>query len=198
MPDYYCSACDEEFFDRSEMAVLSPCQLCGAEETVSLAESEPLVPEPVSRSVDPRVEARAAAEALLVERGVTGPPVDVVSIAEALGLQVSYTALGDVDGELREGRIRVNKDHDLGRQRFTIAHELGHLRLHTHHGGRGKEAERQADAFAGALLLPPALLGAAVAAEPDFERLRRRFVVSRPALMIALTQANLISNVSSS
>src|SRR5690606_8603385 len=40
------------------------------------------------------------------------------------------------------------------RRRFTVAHELGHLVLHRHGALAGREAEREADAFAGALLVP--------------------------------------------
>ncbi|MGB7587265.1 MAG: ImmA/IrrE family metallo-endopeptidase [Solirubrobacterales bacterium] len=196
MPDYYCSECEEEFFDRSMVVAPGPCQLCGADETVSLAEDEH-PPEPPTRQLDPRAEARAAAETLLAEQGVSAPPVDVVAIAEALGLQVSYSALGDVDGELRGDRIRINRDHHPVRQRFTIAHELGHLRLHTSHGA-GAVVERQAEVFAGALLVPPGLLRAAVVEQSDFEALRHRFEVSRPALTIALREANLTGRVSNS
>ena len=110
---------------------------------------------------------------------------------------VARRPLGEVSGELRNGRVIVNSAHHLVRQRFTIAHEIGHHRLHTRHGNPGSEAERQADAFAGALLVPPAMLRAAVAEDTDFDALRRRFAVSRPALSIALDQAHLSSRVSS-
>lgn len=191
MPEFICSDCEESFFDRSEMAPLSPCPCCGEEDTVSLYTEDPEPPELPTKQVDPRAEARAAAAALLAEQGITSPPVDVIAIAEALGLEVVYASLGDVDGELREARIRVNKDHHPVRQRFTIAHELGHHRLHTLHGDRGQQIEQQADAFAGALLIPRPLLRAAVAEDPDFERLRHLFGVSRPALKIALSEGRL-------
>ena len=38
--------------------------------------------------------------------------------------------------------------------RFDAAHELGHLVLHRHGPPRGIEAERQANAFASAFLMP--------------------------------------------
>lgn len=195
MPDYICSECEETFFERSDMPLFSPCQNCGAEDTVSLYTEEPEPPELHTHVEDPRVEARAAAEAVLAEREITTPPVDVIAIAEALGLEIAYAALGEIDGELREGRIRVNEEHHRVRQRFTIAHELGHHRLHTVHGERSQQVERQADAFAAALLMPPSMLRVAVAENPDFHHLRCLFEVSRQALTIALGHARLTSQV---
>jgi predicted nucleic acid-binding Zn-ribbon protein len=198
MPTYYCRECEEEFFDRARMAELSPCPNCGEDGTVTLADEEPSVPEPPARSVDPVAEARAAATALLAEQEIIEPPVDVVAIASALGMPIAYEALGNVDGELRKGRIRVNKDHHPVRQRFTIAHEIGHVRLHTSHGVRGSKAEREANAFAGTLLVPPSMLRVAVTATPEFERLRQLFQVSRDVLSIALDQARLTAKLSNS
>jgi uncharacterized protein DUF955 len=197
-PDFTCSACEEGFFDRSEMPLLSPCPNCGEDGTVSLDLEDPEPTESPSRStLDPRAEARSAADALLTELGIDVPPIDVVAIARKLGLKVEYVTLGNVSGELRNGRIRVNKDHHRVRQRFSIAHELGHVRLHTSHGTRGTLAERQADTFAGALLVPPSMLRAAVADDPDFDRLRHRFDISRDVLTIALEQARLTGRLSS-
>ena len=55
------------------------------------------------------------------------------------------------------------------RQRFTLAHELGHLILHSRLGSQAENAEEEADRFAGALLLPRE-----VAAEVFSERLTLR------------------------
>lgn len=176
------------------MPLLGPCQLCGAEESVSLAEEEPEPPEapaPPLRAPDPRAEARAAAAALLAELGIEEPPVDAVGIAAALGTSVSYVPLGAVSGELRGGRILINRDHHRLRRRFTIAHEIGHLRLHAGRGRGDPEVERQADAFAAALLIPPLMLREACASGADLAGLCWLFEVSRPAIGIALREANL-------
>jgi predicted nucleic acid-binding Zn-ribbon protein len=196
MPDYICTECEETFFDRSEeMPLLSPCPNCGEEETVSRYTEFPEIPEPPTKSVDPIEEARAAAGILLAEQGISEPPVDVEAIAKALGLEVTYVFLGDVDGELREGKIRINADHHVHRQRFSIAHELGHFTLHGAAIERNQEMERQANSFAAALLIPQPLLRQAVAETTDFEVLRRRFAVSRDALKIALEKARLSKRV---
>jgi Zn-dependent peptidase ImmA (M78 family) len=176
------------------MPLLGPCQLCGAEQSVSLAEEEQEPPEASgrpARAPDPRADARAAAAALLAELGIEKPPVGVVGIAAALGTRVSYVPLGAVSGELREGRILINRDHHRLRRRFTIAHEIGHLRLHAERGGRDSEAERQADVFAATLLIPPPMLREAAASGADLAGLCRFFEVSRPAIGIALEEANL-------
>lgn len=195
MPSYRCGACGQSFFERSRLAELSPCQLCGADGEVALETDDPPPPAPAERRVDPRAAPREAAAALIEECGITGPPVDVETIAQQLGAPVSYVALGAVDGELRDGRILVNRTLHRVRQRYTIAHEIGHLRLHGDSKRAGGEIEREAQVFAGALLVPPPWLAVAVAENPGFEAIRARFEVSRDALSIALAQARLSGRV---
>ena len=72
---------------------------------------------------------------LLEKNGVTGPAVPVEKIAKAEGLIVTKKHLDDdVAGFLlrSEGAkfIGVNRSQAPTRQRFTIAHELGHALLH--------------------------------------------------------------------
>lgn len=62
-------------------------------------------------------------------------PVPVEDIAHQLGVLLSFRPFaGDISGMLfREGELcvlGVNSAHAHTRQRFTIAHELGHLILH--------------------------------------------------------------------
>lgn len=76
-----------------------------------------------------------AATELLTQFRVGAPPVPVQDIAEGLGVRLHYRPFeGDVSGMLfRHGESRVlgvNSSHGHKRQRFTIAHELGHLSLH--------------------------------------------------------------------
>lgn len=80
---------------------------------------------------------RPIAEALLAAEGIHKPPVPVERIARSLGAQVRYAPFeGELAGMLirdADGRgvvIGVNSLHHPNRQRFTIAHECGHLRLH--------------------------------------------------------------------
>ncbi|HEX4307299.1 MAG TPA: ImmA/IrrE family metallo-endopeptidase [Solirubrobacterales bacterium] len=191
MPEYRCGECGETFFERSGLAAFSPCQNCGADGTVELDADEDM-PDPVAeRRVDPREAPRAAAATLLAEFAIERPPVDVEGLARKLGAPVTYAPLGNVEGEFRDGRIVVNRAFSRVRQRYTIAHEIGHLRMHADGDRSGPEVEREAQAFAGALLVPPPMLAAAVAEDDGFDSLLERFDVSRDALSIALSQASL-------
>ncbi len=55
--------------------------------------------------------------------------------------------------------VVVNQEHPGERQRFTLAHELGHLVLSLEHAGN---SEKAADRFAGAFLIPAEALWAEV------------------------------------
>jgi Zn-dependent peptidase ImmA (M78 family) len=79
---------------------------------------------------------REAARVILKEHRVKAPPVPVERIAEQLGAKVRYSPFeGELAGMLvrsEDGRtvIGVNSLHHPNRQRFTVAHECGHLLLH--------------------------------------------------------------------
>jgi Zn-dependent peptidase ImmA (M78 family) len=83
------------------------------------------------RNVDPVQRAQQVLEA----HNVRNFPVPVDKIAKALGAQLRFSPLDD---EL-SGMIYIKDDipiigvnalHHPNRQRFTIAHEIGHLELH--------------------------------------------------------------------
>jgi Zn-dependent peptidase ImmA (M78 family) len=74
-------------------------------------------------------------DGLLLENNVHSAPVLVETIARNLGATIAYRDFDeDVSGLLvRQGSsavIGVAKNQSQERQRFTIAHELGHLLLH--------------------------------------------------------------------
>lgn len=80
---------------------------------------------------------RPIVERLLHAQGIKEPPVSVQAIARSLGATVRYAPFkGELAGMLirddddRGVVIGVNSLHHSNRQRFTIAHECGHLRLH--------------------------------------------------------------------
>jgi len=50
--------------------------------------------------------------------------------------------------------IFINTRKSAEHSRFDAAHDLGHLVLHRHGGPRGQNAEREAQAFAAAFLMP--------------------------------------------
>lgn len=67
---------------------------------------------------------------------VTGPAVPVEKIARSLGAELRFLPYdGELAGMLARNVgakpvIGINSRHSKARQRFTIAHELGHLTLH--------------------------------------------------------------------
>jgi Zn-dependent peptidase ImmA (M78 family) len=81
-----------------------------------------------------------AAHGLLVQAGISGPPVPVEQLARNVGAAVSYQPFEaeDISGLLYRAAgkmpvIGVNSTNPKVRQRFTIGHELGHLTMHKGH-----------------------------------------------------------------
>jgi len=72
----------------------------------------------------------------LAKHGFTDLPVDVARLAKLESVEVDQADFGDeISGVLMKDGDRaiigVNARHAPTRQRFTIAHELGHFLLHT-------------------------------------------------------------------
>ncbi len=158
------------------------------------------------------------AQSLLRDNEVAAPPVPVERIAKTLGARLRYSPLDDeLSGMIyvNEGTpiIGVNALHHPNRQRFTIAHECGHLILHKAQitkevhvdkdfpmlmrdsvsAAGVDEMEIEANLFAAELLMPEALLTKALGNEPfdiDDESavsaLGRSFKVSPSAMRFRL------------
>jgi Zn-dependent peptidase ImmA (M78 family) len=150
--------------------------------------------------------------ALLAQHEQTQPPVRIERIAKSLGLELRSGDLDDVSGVLvRKGSsaiIATNSTQNVQRQRFTIAHELGHFLLHEgiiNHVDRSfrvnfRSAESsqatnveeiEANHFAAAILMPKHMLDARSADEAlDNDAmvadLARDFRVSRLAMSLRL------------
>jgi Zn-dependent peptidase ImmA (M78 family) len=82
-----------------------------------------------------RSKARELAREIIRERGINQPPVNVEDIARAYAIEIlRHRFEGPESGfALRDNNrmyIGVNTQTSRRRQRFTIAHELGHLLLH--------------------------------------------------------------------
>lgn len=109
---------------------------------------------------------RVSAAQLLEWADIKAPPVPVEHICRRLGVQVHPITDPGWDGALKvengQAHIWYNSGVAPTRQRFTVAHELGHLVLHdgdvefrdriTLLGVSPKE--RQANKFAAELLMP--------------------------------------------
>lgn len=153
---------------------------------------------------------------LLEKAGIATTPVPVERIARQEGVQVRYAPL---DGELsgmsyiKDGIpiIGVNSLHHRNRQRFTLAHELGHVRLHQTELEKGIHLDRgslrrdwlaaqgaddheiEANAFAAELLMPKFILDVAIGGrridledDDEIDILARRFRVSSAAMRYRL------------
>jgi Zn-dependent peptidase ImmA (M78 family) len=160
--------------------------------------------------------AREAAKELLWQSKVEKPPVPVERIARRLKAEVRYEPFdGELSGMLfREGGrviIGVNASHPKTRQRFTIAHELGHMTMHDErhriHIDRGFPVRRrdvrssegedveemEANGFAAELLMPAVMLERDLEGkDPDYEDdeltrwLANRYKVSLQAMAVRL------------
>jgi Zn-dependent peptidase ImmA (M78 family) len=144
------------------------------------------------------LRAKQKARQILSQHHVKGAWVDVFLLARKLPEVAAVQAMAlddDISGALlpvSEGKwlILVNNDHPLARQRFSVAHELGHLYLHQYrvpHADRTMKLrdaqssqgsafeEIEANQFAAELLMPRALLlealdGQVIEYEPDNSR----------------------------
>ena len=162
--------------------------------------------------------AKQAARDVLSRFG-SNVPVDVVSIAEAHGIEVRLEGMEDeVSGMLvAQGDrpiIGVNALHHSNRRRFSVAHELGHYLLHRDQDqvfidaavffrSEGATAntwiqEKEANVFAAELLLPERAIQEAWRTDPidvfddvAIKRWADRFGVSPQALLIRLTELDL-------
>ena len=156
-------------------------------------------------------EARRRAQQVLEMVGVTTPPVDVNRIADFLGFIVipfdfpdSVSGLTFIEGDVKS--IGVNMNHASARQRFSIAHELGHY-LSGHeaydHSKTQVEVgptflnphnrqESEANEFAAELLMPEPFLRRDLAHYGlDVPTLAARYEVSEQAMWIQLIDLKL-------
>jgi Zn-dependent peptidase ImmA (M78 family) len=88
-----------------------------------------------------RAEIERRAAEVLQKAAATNLPIDPLKIAGALGVNVHVDTLEDkVSGVLivkgPDRNVLINASHHPNRQRFTLAHELGHLVLHDADGDR--------------------------------------------------------------
>ncbi|MCS7202577.1 MAG: ImmA/IrrE family metallo-endopeptidase [Dictyoglomus sp.] len=122
---------------------------------------------------------------ILLYFSIGKPPIKPDLIAYGLGLKIILSpSLGNISGFIcsfnNSGVILVNKYHPLTRQRFTIAHELGHYFLH-HKSFLSFEEDKimriQANNFAGTLLLPYFLLERYLYLHPS--KISKIFMVSQ-------------------
>lgn len=80
-------------------------------------------------------KAQNSALKLLKECGYVKPPIDPVQIAKMLGISVHSASFPnpEVSGlyDFEKNIIYINDRDSVERQTFTIAHEIGHFKLHS-------------------------------------------------------------------
>jgi hypothetical protein len=191
MPMLRCTEqeCGHMWFERSALAEGTECEVCG--EPTELVGVDDDAPAELAGSVAAASDrshpahARAKAREVAKAHGFVRPPVVVHTIARTLGFTVHPSHnLGTLRARLVGDVIEVNANEPVVAQRFSVAHELGHHFLGTLHGS-GQTAEREADAFAGELLVSGPMLREALRDTTDARELRDRFKVSRDVLRIA-------------
>lgn len=140
------------------------------------------------------------AKRILDEFGFSAPPINPVTIARELGVQVSFVSLPEhpnVSGfyDAEDDAIYVAKGEYPKRQTFTIAHELGHRLLHREWAATNDyrvmlrdqslmvvdEKEQEANTFAAHLLVPRNMLDE-YRHVASIEELSTLFVVSMPVI----------------
>jgi len=167
------------------------------------------------------------ASELLDRAGITNTPVDLNQVLAVAGIKAQAVDLGeDVSGLLavqnRIGVIAYSENQGRQRQRFTIAHELGHFLLHLPEGNqdtvfldkdfivkyRSNKAytetemrqEQEANTFAASVLMPKELIFKTLArkdmqklSETDLiETLAQIFEVSVPAMTFRLSNLSIL------
>ncbi len=123
-------------------------------------------------------------------------PVPIETIASLCGYQVILltTLPPELSGivSLDKKLIGINGKHHPRRQRFSLAHELGHILLKHPPEARSTQDEirrfnREADLFAAELLMPSNDLRTMAVKESDLSILRMRYDVSNEALRLKLS-----------
>ncbi|MFD2839363.1 ImmA/IrrE family metallo-endopeptidase [Populibacterium corticicola] len=162
--------------------------------------------------------ATRAAEAILKtlivdDEGAFVPPIDPYDIAEQMGIDVYLAVMPDKKSGFIEkktpddqAKVYINHRHSPVRQRFTLAHELGHyfyetlqgnecfdsLNREDGHANLGTDPkERWANKFAAALLMPGGPLQTLVAQGETLPELASTFDVSEAAMSYRLSNLGL-------
>lgn len=146
----------------------------------------------------------AAADTLRRMWGLGELPIkNMVHLLEAKGVRVFSLAIDatEVDAfsmwRQETPFVFLNTKKSCEHSRFDAAHELGHLVMHRHGPPSGQDAEREANAFASAFLMPRgSVLGKAprLATIDHLVKLKRIWTVSVAALTYRLHSVGVLSD----
>ena len=142
---------------------------------------------------------------LIIEQHQERAPVPIIAVSEDLGLPVFFLNgfRDNISGMIKREddgsyAIYVNSEHHPNRQRFTIAHEIGHFLLHKkyigdgivddalYRSGLGNTMENEANAMAANILMPASLLSQESLLTAKISDLAKKFKVSEAAMAIRL------------
>ena len=154
------------------------------------------------------MEIRSRVKSMLEKLNITEAPIPVEDVTKLFSLKVKYypkfpdSISGTIIKEENLNVIGVNKNHPKVRQRFTIAHELGHYIMgHDEKTNlddsfdKNTDKEREANKFAGELLMPYDLLKSNIEKDNhDIPILAKKYEVSEQAMSIRLLETGLINN----
>lgn len=137
-------------------------------------------------------------------------PIDLSAVADTYGLTIKTGTFEDqsISGayDRKDADIFVDADESSVRQRFTIAHEIGHDRLHADvdrdllyrkalwqfSDGAHPQRETQANWFAACLLMPEEAVKRMWNVTHDIEQLCSFFGVSKTAISYRLKDLGLV------
>lgn len=155
------------------------------------------------------------AQKVLKESQIEAPPVDVNKILANLGINLLPYAFPEKVSAvlLKENNmlvVGVNNTHHPNRQRFSIAHEIGHYLLGHYKDvfvdmseiseGRfdafdtehNKVQEQEANYFAGELLMPSVMLKKDFIKLRNVEEIAKLYKVSKDSLWIKMLKLKLV------
>ena len=154
--------------------------------------------------------ARTVARKILKDCGIQKPPVDIRQIVSELGYTyIEVPTFPRNVGALfleqnGEQYAAVNANHHSQQKRFSVAHEVGHIQMgHTleycdeppsldnpptgkRHSEKERTFEREANIFAGELLVPLEMLKVEFKRRQDIDALAEIFFVSAQVISIAI------------
>lgn len=122
----------------------------------------------MSLNSKPRIAAEKILCLIKEKEGKITYPIDPFKILKEKNVLITFSDFDKLEGLLlfdnkKESVVSINLNRPVTRQRFTAAHELGHIMLHTEIKGDNflcpifgakNQIEREADEFASYLLMP--------------------------------------------
>lgn len=154
------------------------------------------------------MEIRGKVNSIIDKLSIKEPPVPIEAVAKFFGIHIIYypkfpdSISGTIIKDEDLHAIGVNDTHPRVRQRFTIAHELGHYMMGHDTSkilddtfDKNSDQEKEANKFASEILMPLKILGDDINKKPcDIPTLAKRYEVSEQAMSIRLLETGLINN----